>query len=250
MESLNVFLDTIANQIGAAFLSIIGHSFFFGLTGLVIAFLFIGLGRKRKWFNRSFGLWSFVAKLNYIYLPVLFLVFGASAGVLKGVHSSAGNIIDSASDELVAYGQSYIVDFQDYIANTPIEVAGVSIKDVVDDHLKANTDLGWFSGIAAKAFNVIIVRQCMNKMGIKDASNDPMVWSESFSKEDFSTALLSIPSLALHTECDFIFWGFLVALFSVFTPFFMIPIYEMVLHLLVSFFIGKNASSEQPEFAI
>ncbi|MFT5765778.1 MAG: hypothetical protein ACI8X3_003215 [Saprospiraceae bacterium] len=250
METLNAFFDTIASYIWSGLFNIIGQGVLFAFLGLIIAILFINVGRRQKWFSRSFSLWTFVAKLNYIFLPVLFMVFGGTVGVLNGVHATAGNIIDDTSEELVDYSEVYITDFQKYLNSIPIEETGGSIADWVKAHLETIPNLNWISKIIGLALNTGLVKACMAALGIPDSLNDPSVLADLLDSEELAIFLVSIPSNALHTECDIIFWGFFIGMFSVFTPFFMLSIYEFILHFIVTLIRGKKASSAQPEFAI
>ncbi len=241
METHN-FLDTIIHHIGSAMMTIIGQGILFAAIGLVTAILFINYGRRRRWFNRSFGLWTFVAKLNYLYLPVLFVVFGGSAGILSGVHSAAGDIVDAASGEFIKHGQETMMQIQDMVVHSKIEIAGMTAQDLVDAHLKAQDNLGYFSGIVVRACNMMFVRHCFKKMGATEALNDPFAMGQAFSSNNFTTAVLSIPSMAVHAHLDYIFIGFFMAMCAAFSTFFFLPLAEFGLHLLVSSMSGNSGA--------
>ena len=243
METFNVFFNIIANEIGSALMTILGQGILFAILGLVGGILLVNHLRKRKLFNRAFGFWTFVAKLNYVYLPFLLMVFGGSVGVLNGVHSAAENVIDVANKELVSYGQAYIADFQEYLKESDVEIAGVSVKEAVDAHLAAKANLGWMSGMVASGINLMLVRQSMGKMGVPLSEIDNVDLVTELSGKDLSTVVMSIPAMALKTQCSIVFWGFFTGLCVIFLPFFMLPVYEFGIHFLVSLFRGKTTSA-------
>ena len=244
------FFDIIIEHIGSALMTIIGQCILFAIIGLVTAIILISFGRRRKWFNRSFGLWTFVAKLNYLYLPVLFLVFGGAAGLLSGVHSAAGDIVDAASGEFVRYGQQTMTELQEFVVHSNIEIAGMTAEDLVNAHLKTKTELGFFATLVARACNLMFIRHCFKKMGATEALNDPFAMGQAFSSADLTTAILSIPSMAAHAQLDYVFIGFFMAMCSMFSFFFFLPMAEFGLHILVCILSGSGAGNSNTEWAV
>lgn len=131
METLNLILD-LAYEIG---MGVVSSFFLYGFLSAVFG-LFIGIWavrkiNKNKGFQRAFGLWTFVAKLNMVYLPVVAMI---SMGILGGIYGLNGSInsyletaVHFSIDELGPYVTSDIM-------STTVAKYGTSylVTDIID----------------------------------------------------------------------------------------------------------------------
>jgi len=96
MEALNQLFD-LGYELGMGVItSMLMYSFAFGLFGLATAIMMVRLISKKKGFDRPFALWSFVAKLNKLYLPLLAMVGLAAIGAVYGINDFINGQVEAA----------------------------------------------------------------------------------------------------------------------------------------------------------
>jgi len=131
METLNLILD-LAYEIG---MSVVASFFIYGLLSATIG-LFIGIFivrkiNKNQGFQRAFGFWTFVAKLNMVYLPIVTMISMGVLGGIYGLNDSINSYLETAVhfslDELSPY-------LTNDVMTTTVAKFGTSymITDVID----------------------------------------------------------------------------------------------------------------------
>lgn len=96
METLNLILD-FAYEIG---MGVVSSFFIYGFISSIIGLTF-GIWAVRKinkynGFQRAFGLWTFIAKLNMVYLPIIAMISLGFLGGIYGLNDSINSYIESA----------------------------------------------------------------------------------------------------------------------------------------------------------
>jgi len=131
METLNLILD-LAYEIG---FNIVSSFFIYGAIGSFIGFIIavwaVRKINKAKGFQRAFGLWTFAAKLNMVYLPIVGIILFGTLGGTYGLNSSINGYLESAVSFSFDQLTPYVND--DIIAKTIAEYgASFMITDVID----------------------------------------------------------------------------------------------------------------------
>lgn len=152
-EKLSDILDTSAkigfSGIGTALLGLV----IFLLMGIIVVIIC----GKKKIFKRRFKVWNIFPKLYYVYIPVIFAVFGAIFGSIYGVNKSVNKSIEAQSAKLMEAIIPELPEFQEFVDKNldSIRVAGYSTGELIDIYFakqeQKKEDHSFFGDIANKA---------------------------------------------------------------------------------------------------
>lgn len=133
METFKLLLAMVQEQIASAITQLAGSVALGIFIGFVSGLCLIIAAKKNGWFKRNNVFWSFIARLNYVYIPVLFLALGGFFGAVRGIHKISGNFIDTSTQPIVAYAQGYLPQIQDFV-NTKLDTRkgqNIQLEDLI-----------------------------------------------------------------------------------------------------------------------
>lgn len=231
METFKILSTLIQEQIASALGQLAGSIALGIFIGLISGLCLIITARKKGWFKRDNIFWSFLARLNYIYIPVLFLALGGIFGTVRGVHNISGKFIDSTTSPIVAYAQGYLPQIQNFV-NTQLNTEkgqNIQLEGLIASHLASEfgLDTGSYEYQAMFKINstilstVLLVKgpDCISTIRNMDITNMP------------PTVFNILPEM-LHEVCDGFFFLKYTAVLVMFFPFLMIPVAEYIIFLI------------------
>jgi len=111
-----------------------GLAFILGLTLVIIMAAWGQLKRPNI-------VWSALAKLNFIYLPMVFTIIGFSLASVYTVHNGIDSLIQSSSNEIKSSAKSYLPKFQQEIGSfyESYDLEGKDLKSLLKDMQFSNT---------------------------------------------------------------------------------------------------------------
>ena len=235
METLNWLIDAILNQISEAFWAVAGQSFLFAAGGLALGILLVVIAGRNRVFKREFRLWSFIAGLNYVYIPLLLMVLGGALGGFRGAHLAASRFIDQASEPFVEYGYRYANHFKNYLPEIPWDQQqDRTIDEAIAYQLAQEGGLqeGSVAHSMASMFNLAIVNYTLDEMGVPEMARDPLSLARALQSTPVTeSTFLALPN-SLHQVCDQFFYAKYLFLLGLFLPFLLFPMAEFGLHLM------------------
>lgn len=229
METANWLLSEITSIFGSAIWSFFSKGALFGLIGLIIGIVLVRRWNKRKLFSRPNKAWTFLAKINLLYIPILFsLLFGVFASVF-GIQKTTNNWIKSSTNSIQEYSANYLPAVEK-IGQQLIESA-----DKTEDALYAKVVEG--SGLSKNSmsqkfyywFNRNIISFMLSKLGYSDdvAGITQMVQEKEITQLNtsfFGGISNNLQNNLVGNYFMAIYYGIL----AIFLPFILIPIGEYV----------------------
>ena len=75
-----------------------------GAIGLVLGIVLVAILRSKKAFQRPHSLWTLVAKLNYLYMPICFATLFGLFGAIYGIQNRVYSLVDFSTNSISALG--------------------------------------------------------------------------------------------------------------------------------------------------
>lgn len=234
METLNLLLNEIGNLSTSLLLTTVFYAMIGGIIGLVISIYTLRKASKKGWLDRSNSLWSFVAKLNYILLPVVLVLIGISQGGIWGAHTTAEKWIDEATTPIIDYLEVYVPEMQqfcdNYVLNQPIGQTKVTVGDLVTlQEKKSNTS----SGYVLRQVKIQGLTALLNFAGPLGDMVDPIDKISKIDITDLNRSSFDVFPSSLKAANSYYFGYFYLTCLAPFGTYFMIAIGELVLFFLL-----------------
>lgn len=233
MEMANWLLSEITSIFGSAIWNFFSKGALFGLIGLIVGIVLVRRWNKRKFFSRPNKLWTFFAKINLLYIPILCsLLFGVFASIF-GIQKTTNNWIKNSTDSIQEYAAGYLPAVEK-IGQQLIESADQTedalYEKVVENSGLSNNSMGqkfyyWF--------NRNIISFLLSKLGYSDDVNGitQMVQEKELTQLNasfFGGISNNLQSKLVGNYFMAIYYGVLV----IFLPFILFPIGEYVFYRL------------------
>lgn len=241
MKTVDWLLSEVTSIFGTAIWSFFSKGALFGLIGLIVGIILVRRWNKRKAFSRPNRAWTFLAKINLFYIPILFsLLFGVFASVF-GIQKTTNNWIKSSTDSIQEYAVGYLPEVEK-IGRQLIESA-----EKTEDALYAKVVEG--SGLSKNSmgqkfyywFNRSIFSFLLSKFGYSDdvPGITKMVQEKELTQLNASF-FGGISNNLQRNLVDNYFRAVYIGLLGIFLPFILIPIGEYVVY-----FLNKKAFTKK-----
>jgi hypothetical protein len=233
----NWLYQIISNAVSAFFSEIFFSSLGLGFFGLVTGIIVVIVLKRRGMLSRPNTMWSFVAKLNYLYLPVCFAGMFAVVGAIYGLQSQAEDWIDFSAGPVMAFGEN---------ALPVVEKMGheLSTRSDLDDALYLFAD-EFFEDYGVLDFTLgFVFKHCIHMLLGEFGYPETVAGLIQMSQEHNFAAptaetLQRIPDAVKSYSGVFFNKVYLNVFFSMF-PYLLIPIAEYILFLLITRFQTRN----------
>lgn len=117
MDTLTWFIDIIQQHILQSTWAVLWSTLLWGFLGFAGGlFLAIRAGRA-GYFQRQAAWWRLLARVHYVYLPLLFMSLGAGLGFVRGCFNASERFINSTETVLETYGAQYVTSLQIALGN-------------------------------------------------------------------------------------------------------------------------------------
>lgn len=230
METLNYLITAIQEQIANAVSTLLGSILLGVALGFIIGLVIVIYGGKKKVFRRSNGFWSFIAGLNYIYIPVLLTVLGGFLGTVGGAHKLSGNFINSSTQPIVEYAQGYLPEIQNFV-NTQLGAnkgQDIQIEELIAMHLTndLNLDANSYEYQAVNEINQAIMGTYLTFADVPESISG----LRTMDLTNMSPDVFYVLPDTLHEVCDGFFFFKYIGVLVMFLPFIMISVLEYFIH--------------------
>ena len=234
---LNWLYQLVSNAISAIFGEIIFTSLCMSFLGLVSGIIVVVVLRRKGVFSRPNMLWSSLAKLNYLFIPVCFTaLFGVTGGIF-GIQSQTEEWIDYSSKPVIAFGEQILP----VVGKMGEELSAYSnLDEAIYGFSEANLNQnGFFDFALGYIFNHGI-HMLLEEFGYPETIGGiiQMTEEQNFS-EPAAATLQRIPE-AVKSYHGAFFQKIYLQTILVFFPYLLIPIAEYILFLMISRVKHKN----------
>lgn len=243
METTIWLLNEITKIFGSAIWSFFANGAFYGLVGLIWGVILVIILNKRKIFNRTNKVWTFFAKINLFYIPVLFsILFGVYASVFS-LQNKIDNWIKGSVDSIQNYSASYIPEVEK-IANQLLASA-----DKTEKALKAKVIEG--SGLSKYSmgqtfyysFNRYIISYMLSKYGYTDDITGITSMVKEKQLKQLNASFFGGITTTIQKDFTSKYFNIIYTnLFWIFFPFVFVPIGEFVFFFFYQKSVLKKAN--------
>jgi len=202
-----------------------------GAVGLIFGVLVTLFFKDRGMFVRSNSTWSFIAKLNYLYIPVCFAALFGLVGAVYSFQYKVDNLVDFSEESFMRSGEKFLpaIDSLSHQFNTFSELEDEIYEAVRED---SATDFYYLN----KLVSLVVyhgIKMLTNELGYPDtvAGVQQMAEENNFSNPS-EDLLRRLPEAANSYYWVFFRSAYWNAFWTVF-PYFLIPVGEYGLFLLV-----------------
>lgn len=235
METFNAYLQDFAYIISDLLSSIFLHGFGGGIIGLIIGIIIVRKARKKGVFNRSNSLWSFVAKCNYVLLPVALLIVGITQGGIYGAHDTAEEWIEQTTTPIIDYAENYLPQMQAFCDTHVLGKSnnGMTIEEAV---IAQNPDAArGMKGSIMTSFNVLLLGSFLDVVSPTGGEiAEPLILLSQINLEKLDRNAFEILPASMRAATSFYFAGFYWTFFAPFGMYFLIMIAEIALFRFIS----------------
>ena len=109
---MEAFLDDFARHLLGALWKVLAVGFVFALLGLAAGVAGVVVCARAGMLRRELRVWGWVAKLHYVYVPLVLMGAAGSLGCVLGAHRVTRGWIDQSAAPVVAYAQAYLPELQ------------------------------------------------------------------------------------------------------------------------------------------
>ncbi len=247
METANWLLGETTSLFGSLLWNFLSTGFLYGLLGFAIGLGLVMMGEKWKFFTRPNKVWTIVAKLNWVYLPVLLAVCFCVFGATRSVQNSLDSWIDASSDMLQSYSAAYIPKVEN-IGQQLLATTNEG-EHIIEAKILENMGSSFDNQLAQK-FYTWINRSIMSYTAEYLGYDDTIQGFQSMIKDE---KLQQLNTTAFGNTADFLqsrlanefmlptYWW----LFLILSPFIAIPIIEGLTYMVWRWILRRRAASRQ-----
>lgn len=215
-----------------------------GAVGLIVGVLVMLFFKDRKAFIRPNSLWTFIAKLNYLYIPACFAALFGLFGAVYSFQSNVDNLVDFSAETFMRSGEKALpaIDSMVHQLNTFSALEDEVYKYVQEVESTESYYLNRVFGYVTYHYT----RMIANELGYPDTVEgvQQMAKENNFSDPD-EELLRQMPEAAKSYYWVFFRRAYWDAFWTVF-PYFLIPVGEYGLFRLVSWIFRKSAPGTDP----
>lgn len=241
---MHAFVESLAGRIPGAMAVVLACGALFAVIGLAAAVAILAVCRRKSLFRREREWWTWVARLNYVYLPVLLVVVGGSLGAVFGAHRATRGWIEETREPLAEYARGYLSDFQQTLNASAgmAEGSGTTVEELVARQMRPDAVESRFARAALYHVNVAIVRYAIAQVDLPPEAQAPVQAIRRLDVSDLSAGTSNILRRALHEAANSFFYGQYAALLLFFAPLLLLPFAEYAAHAIYRRRSRRNAA--------
>lgn len=231
MDTLNWLTNEISNIFSSLVWSAFTWASIFGLLGFISSIFMVRFLNKRGYFQRANKVWTFVAKINLVYLPLILPIYFAAMGAIFGVHQTTNTWIEKTTEPVAAYAVAFVPAIQELGThlNTQLTLEEALTQELAKGQIV--TSNSWEQEMQTQ-YNNAIVTTLLDEFGYPHEVDGLIrLLREQNLSELNASFFASIPS-AIQDYCGYYFWMAYGYVWAVFFPFFLISLAEFGAHFL------------------
>ncbi len=243
METINAYIQDFAYIISDLLSSIFLYGLGGGIMGFIIGCMIIRRAKKRGTFHRSNALWSFVAKCNYLVLPLAFLTMGVTQGGIYGAHNTAEGWIEQTTTPIIDYAENYLPQMQSFCNTHILDKSNASLEDAV---IASNPSAAsGMKGSIMTSFNVLLLGSFLDVVSPTGGEiAEPLVLLSQINLAKLDRNTFEILPASMRAATSFYFAGFYWAFFVPFGMYFLIMVSEIILFKLLTKTTQSSSTSD------
>ncbi|MBV6655912.1 MAG: hypothetical protein KI786_19220 [Mameliella sp.] len=235
---LNWLYQTASNAISTIFSEIFFTSLGMSFLGLVSGIIVIVVLRRKGVFSRPNMFWSFLAKLNYLFIPVCFTALFGVLGGIYGLQSQTEEWIDYSAQPVMAFGEQILP----VVGEMGEELSAYSnLDEAISGFSEANLNQGGFFDFTIGYMLNHGIHMLLEEFGYPETvSGIIQMTKENNFSEPAAATLQRIPE-AVKSYHGVFFQKIYLTTILAFVPYLLIPIAEYALFLIISSFKSRNS---------
>lgn len=232
MNEMQPFIQALAGSAAGGFWKATLTTLVFGALGFALGAALVVYAGRRGLLRRDVRPWGWVARMNYVYVPVLLGLLCGSLGTVFATHRVVRTAIDRASDPAISYARSYLPALQAAL-NEKLGRArgsGTTVETLVAEQMPGEGLRNPLLREAVYRMNLALVHHALNQVQVPEGAAGPL---DALRHADLTSldqrAFQSLPR-ALHGAANSFFYAKYMVVWMLFAPFLLIPVAEYAAH--------------------
>lgn len=232
MDELDPFIRELAGSAAGGFGKMLLAAFVFGALGLALGAVLVTYAGRRGLLRRDSRPWGWMARMNYVYVPLVFALLCGSLGSVYSAHRAVRRTIDRTTEPAIAYARGYLPALQAALNEKLAKPrgSGTTVETLVAEHMGTGGFGNPLTREVVYRLNLALVHAALDQVRLPEGAQGPV---EALRHADLtaldSRAFQALPR-ALHGAANSFFYAKYVFVWMLFAPFLLIPAAEYAAH--------------------
>ncbi|WP_420129722.1 hypothetical protein [Longimicrobium sp.] len=224
----DLFAGTVANGLWKATLTAI----VFGAGGLALGVGLVVFAGRRGMLRRDPRPWGWVARMNYVYVPVVLMLLCASLGSVYSAHRVVRTAIDRTTDPAISYARSYLPALQTALNEKLGKPRGsvATVETLVAEQMSGERVRNPLVRQALYRLNLALVHHALDQVQVPDGARGAVNALRHADLTDLDAQSFQSLPRALHGAANSFFFAKYLFVWTLFAPFLLIPVAEHLAH--------------------
>lgn len=235
METTNWLADESLSLFGSLGWNFFKYGTLYGILGLIGGIALAFFLNRHGIFQRTNKVWTYFAKLNFVYLPILLATLFGVFSAVNGIQKTVNAWIDDSAHRIEIYALDYVPQVQEMGEELVVveEEAEKKLKDMIlegaglEENPMAERFYFWF--------NKALITYMLDKMGYStDIEGLKALATEEEKLEALNAQFFAgVAGFIKKKIIEQVFSGIQSGLFITFLPFILVPIVEYSVFFIV-----------------
>lgn len=234
MDILNVVFAQVSELARTLLTNALLNGIGFAILGLIGGiFLVIRLNRKEA-FHRPHPIWTFLSKINLVYLPIVLALFLGANGLVIGLQKTCNKWIDVGTQPVVEYANAYLPTLQAAAMNMDLSRA-LTLEEMIALELgnKQGSSTGGYTEDIMFHYNSAIAGALLEELGYPSEIDETVRVLRDLDLSRIDQHFFNQIPDAIKSYAGNYFLVLYQMILTGFLPFLLIPVLEYGIYLLV-----------------
>ena len=239
MDTLNWLTNEISNIIASFVWSAVTWASILGILGFIGSIFMVRFFNRQGYFQRTNRLWTFFAKLNLAYLPMLCASLFVALGVIYGVQKPTNNWINKTTEPIVEYAVAFVPTIQQLGTHMDSQL---TLEEALSQELFKGQNLAddsWEREMHLQ-YNSAITTAILDEFGYPHEIDGLISLVREQNLAGINAAFFTNLPAAIQDYCGTYFWVAYGAILMTFLPFFLFSLGEFGLYILYARLFQKS----------
>lgn len=232
MHGMQTYTDLLAGSVASGLWKAALIAAVFGAAGLALGVAMVVFAGRRGMLRRDLRPWGWVARMNYVYVPVVLMLLCASLGSVYGAHRVVRTAIDRSTDPAISYARSHLSALQTALNETLGKHRGseATVETLVAGQMSSERVRDPLVRQALYRLNLALVHHALDQVQVPDGARGAVNALRHADLTELDTRSFQSLPRALHGAANSFFFAKYLFVWMLFAPFLLIPVAEHLAH--------------------
>ncbi|HEX2078573.1 MAG TPA: hypothetical protein VHG08_12715 [Longimicrobium sp.] len=230
MNELQSLAQELARVAAGGFWKTVLTGVVFAAAGFAAGVALVVYAGRRGLLRRDLRPWAWVARVNYVYVPVVLALFLGSLGGVYGAQRVVGSAIDRTTAPVVSYAQAYLPTLQAALAaRLPRNGAEATVETLIAEQMGGG-ERNPFVREAMFRLNLALVHHALDQVQLPEGARGSMDALRHVDLAGLGSAPFQALPRALHQASSSFFAAKYAFVLMLFAPLLLLPVAEYLAH--------------------